>query len=230
MFPSAHPVRRRVLAVGAATLLILAALAVAAPLRTALAGVGSPPAPFDFGRLKGVGVQAAEGETIDHVAIWWDEVIDPGSLPAPADFGITINGSPVNATAVGIVYSGFAGFPDIAPLGATFMRIDLAQTWTAGDELLLSYTPGASPVRDLALNQAEPFTDLVATPWDWETLEPLIAVVDAAYGRDRILLMVSLPIHSGSIPEPDDFTVTADSTAVDAVSYTHLTLPTKRIV
>lgn len=197
------------------------------PLEIARAGGDSPPAPVEFG-ADTIGVLAAPGEEVDHVAIVWDEVIDPGSSPAPTDFEVAIEGVPVNPLelTVTLVYSGFTSDDFVFGIdGASFMTIDLPAntTWTAGeDSVVLSYTPDANPIRDLALNPAEEIRNQPVVPWDFVNFSVLGTVVDSHHADDRILVGLSLPIEAGSIPDPGHFVVEVDGSRVDVQTVTQL--------
>lgn len=185
---------------------------------------GSPPAPNAFG-ADTVGVLAAPRDVVDHVGIVWDEIIDPTSLPAAGDFAVRVNGGPpIAPTAVTLLYSGLADEAFLSSAGGlSFMRLDLGFTWTAGtDQLTLSYTPGASPIRDFALNEAQAFSELSVEPWDFIDLFVIGPVVDERHGRNRILVGISLPIDSGSIPVAADFTVDVGGSPLGVLSVTQL--------
>jgi hypothetical protein len=222
------PTIRRLAAV-VASLVLLVAHSPIGPIGSVRAGVapGSPPAPTAF-EANTIGVFAGPGDIVDFVAIIWDEIIDPTSLPAPTDFSVTVNGgAPVAPVAVEIVHAGFAGEAFFGhPGGVTFMRLHLDFAWSPEDEeLRLSYTPGQSPVRDFARNEAEPFADRFVEAFDFEEFWAFAAGVDEAYGRSHVLLAVSMPLDDASIPDPADFSVhfsnQAPWTSVTSVSIVH---------
>lgn len=222
MFPSA---RRRLVAAIAAALVAATPLSISVgPNQVARAGSDSPPAPVEFG-ADTIGVFAG-GEEIDHVAIIWDEIIDPNSIPDPDDFDVTINGVvlPQGPSRVTLVYSGLASEESLAGIdGASFMKIELPTTWnTTDDEVLLTYRHGADPVRDRALNQAEPFTDQEVTPFDFGDFFAIAAGVDSHHADDRILLVLSLPIDPATIPDAGDFVVTDETGEIEVRSVTPL--------
>ena len=177
------------------------------------------PAPNAFG-ADSVGVLAAPGDSIDHVGIVWDEIIDPTSVPDKSAFAVSVNGGPaVVPTDVTLLYSGL-GDTEIFG-GVTFMRLGLDVTWVAGtDDLTLSYTPGPHPVRDYELNEAQPFANVEVAPWDFGEMGVIGPMLDERNGRDRILLGITHRIDPGSLPEPGDFAVSVDGAPLAVLSVT----------
>ena len=170
-----------------------------------------------------MGELAAPDEVLDHIIIMWDEIIDPNSIPAPADFSVSLNGVDHLPTAVTLVFAGFAdGHVALSDDGTSFVRLDLPFTWTSHDTVLVSYTPGANPIRDLALAQAPAFTDAPATTFDVQVFDKVGPVIDSYYGSDRLLLGTTIQIVPTSIPVPADFEVTVDGEPVGILGVTHL--------
>ena len=210
--------RAAILATGVLVAASVSVGSVAAPVHAGV-GSGSPPEPGIAG--SGIGVLAAPGEALNHIDIVWDEIIDPTSVPAPSDFGVVMGPGTesVAPTAVRMIYSGFADASFISEGGVSLMRLDLGFSWTAGvNQLTLSYTPGASPVRDLALNEALPIEGREVEAFDIVDFFPVGPIIDEPHGRNRMLLAASLPIDPGSIPAPDDFVV-RDGTGTELVDF-----------
>ncbi len=209
--------------------------------------------PGDAPNLVFAGEFAAPGVPMDHLILMFDEIIDPDSIPAGADFTITIGtpvdpgpssppasaapsgppGTPapsaapsdpgtssgpmiVQGAAVSLVYAGFGLSALLGEGDVTFLKLTLPAgvTVTSADNLLLGYTPGANPIRDLDLPANETaaisgFTNIdFVNPSDLE--EPMMlgaAAVDSTHGADTLILLYSRPIDPNSLPLESDFDV-----------------------
>ena len=82
----------------------------------------------------------------DILSLFYDEDLGRSSTPVAGDYTVTVDGTPVNVTTV-------AFFSD------TSLSLTLATAVTPGQTVTLSYVSGASPLRDLAGNNAADLTD-----------------------------------------------------------------------
>jgi hypothetical protein len=168
-------------------------------------------------------VEVAEpGVPVDHLVLVFDEIIDPDSIPAAADFVITFEatGTPVTGTAIEHIYSGFGSPAFISAGGLSFLKLTtLPATMTSDDDLRLDYTPNPDPdaprIRDLALNETSQITnfqdvaildpDDLADPMEMGPMDFAGGVIDGDHGDDVILLFFNRPIDPDSLPAADDF-------------------------
>ena len=82
----------------------------------------------------------------DILSLFYDEDLDRSSTPVAGDYMVTVDGTPVDVTTV-------AFFSD------TSLSLTLVTAVTPGQTVTLSYVSGASPLRDLAGNNAADLTD-----------------------------------------------------------------------
>lgn len=224
MHPSHHPfpsLHRRALATPLSVCLALSGLA--AGIGPAAAQTASPPTVALAANLF-----HPDQASLDHILVLVDKVIDPTSIPAPADFALDFEGATSTPTSVEFVYAGFAG-PGSAfnEAGIGFLKlgidpIPVGQLTDGIDSFTLDYTPGATPIRDRALNPAPAATDVLVEIFDVADMQLIAGTIDHDYGADKLLLFVTQPLDLSSIPPAPDFAVTYDSTtvtptAVDAV-------------
>lgn len=153
---------------------------------------------------------------LDHLMVVVDKVIDPTSVPAPVDFGVAFDGAAVTVRGVSFVYAGFAGpGSELGEAGISFIRLDIDPipivaigSWPY-PEFTLTYAPGASPIRDRALNEA-PAATVEVLLFDAVGQELGAGTIDHDYGADKLLLFTSQPFDLGSTPDFGDFVVTLD--------------------
>jgi hypothetical protein len=214
---------RRLLAITSGTALALAPVAPPGPAGPAAAALGGPPQIETLGFAPLVGEFTVPGQPLGHIVIVWDEILDSSSVPAGADFNVTINGIDHQPTLVAHLYAGAAGenFAFGAD-GTSFMRIDLPTTYDLDDSVFLDYTPGATPIRDLSLTPAEAFTDAEVLAEDFGQFDWLTSVIDSYHGADRLVFVLTDPIEPASLPAPSQFAVTVDDIPVDVVSVADL--------
>lgn len=221
--PVRSPARRRLTAAVSALLLAAAPVHFPGPTADAAAALGGPPEIETLGFAPLVGDFTVVGQPLDHIVIIWDEILDRSSTPAPADFTLTISGVDHQPTGVEHLYAGVAsdefGF---GTDGASFMRIDLAATYEIGDTVTLDYVPGSSPIRDLSLTAAAPFTDVEVLAEAFGSLEPLVVVVDGYHGADRVVVVLTEPISAPSVPLPAQWTVTVGGATVPVAAVSDL--------
>ena len=106
----------------------------------------TPPVDLDPPRASGGSVSGTR------LTVPYDDPLDPTSLPAPADYSLTVeDGAGTRALAVQAV-----GYDAVQ----NQVVLTLASAMAAGDAGKLSYTPGASPVRNIVGLVAEPFVDV----------------------------------------------------------------------
>lgn len=219
------PIFRRLSAIIAASALALAPITPPGPTGPAAASLGGPPAieTLDFAPL--VGEFTVEGQPLDHLVIIWDEILDRSSVPAPSDFRVTINnGAEIVPTQVAHLFAGVADASfAFGADGASFMRIDLPTTYSIGDDVLLDYIPGSTPIRDLALTPAQAFSDVEVLAEDIGGFHWLTSVIDSYHGADKLVFVVSDPIEPASLPAPAQFQVLVgvDSIGVSSVTDLH---------
>lgn len=93
---------------------------------------------IDFSPFDSFGALVDSGNATDRLMLLFTGQIDLGSIPAPGDFAVSINGSPVGVLAVE---------PRVPTLGIGIVDLVLASPVEFGDNLDFSYTPGANPFR-----------------------------------------------------------------------------------
>ncbi len=130
--------------IGATSIVVVEYAPVAPPLRSlALVGAPAETVSAEVAELGGFGYLAAlidSGNASNRLTLVFGGQLDLGSIPSHADlaFAVTINGSPVAVTAVEPRY------PD---LGLGFLDLVLASPAWSGDQVDVTYTPGAFPLR-----------------------------------------------------------------------------------
>ncbi|MCV0403830.1 MAG: PxKF domain-containing protein [Chloroflexi bacterium] len=158
--------------------------------------------------------------SLDHFLLLVDKVIDPTSIPAPADFSVRFEGVTTTPTSVEFLYAGFAG-PGSAfnEAGIGFVKIGInpipiSQLTDGVDAFTIDYTPGAAPIRDRALAIAPAVTELPVETIEATGMDLIAGTIDHDYGADKLLLFFSQPVELSSIPPASDFTVTVENTTV----------------
>ncbi|MDE0408400.1 MAG: SwmB domain-containing protein, partial [Alphaproteobacteria bacterium] len=81
----------------------------------------------------------------DTLRLGFNESLDPASIPAAAEFAVTVDGSTAAPSAVG--------------LSGSVVTLTLAGAVEPGAAVTVSYTPGGNPLRDAAGNEVAAFTD-----------------------------------------------------------------------
>ena len=120
----------------------------------------------------------------------YNERLDWASVPQATDFTVKINGNqqavPINVT-----------------ISDAKVNITLATAVKPGDTVTISYTPGASPIQDLAGNQARALPSLTVTNLTGEFAAPEIdgAVATSLFSSTAFLYSGDNPIQTGMAPE-----------------------------
>ena len=145
---------------------------------------------------------AVNGSTL---TLTYSEPLDGNSDPAIADYTITVEGNPVDVTAV--------------DADNNTVTLALENPVNPGDTVTLDYSADTNPVQDVAGNEAASLTGQAVTNNTTDTTPPVLqsAVVNA----DIVTLTYDEPLDGTSDPVPGDYTVTAagnpvNVTAVDA--------------
>ena len=94
----------------------------------------------------GAAVQTRTTPARTEVALYFDEALDPGSVPAAGDFEVTV-GTEAAATPSSVAVEG----------SAVVLTVDAAAA--AGAAVKVSYTAGTNPIRDFAHNEAAAITE-----------------------------------------------------------------------
>lgn len=172
-----------------------------------------------------IGEVAAEGVPLSDIVIAWDEIIDPNSIPVPADFTVTIGVDDFEPDAVEYLLAGLASDAVFNADGLSFVQLELPDgvTWSNADVVAVDYTPGATPIRDLGLGVAPAFVDLQPFAFDvGEDFTPIQPIVDSYYGADHLVLAYFHQIAAGPLPEASDFSVAVDGSPLEVVDVAHV--------
>ena len=131
----------------------------------------------------------------DTIALTWSEALDAGSKPAAADFEVTVADSPVSLAN-----------EDPVSIDGNVVTLTLASTVSAGEEVAVSYTGGAHPIRDVSGNDAADFAGLIAT--DATSTPDLPAISGARLDADTLPgVDANLNGTADSFVEGDSFSV-----------------------
>lgn len=124
------------------------------------------------------------------VVLSFDEALDESSAPATGDFGVTTGSSNTTVTVSGVAVE------------AGNVVLTLGTAISSGTQVVVSYTPGTNPVRDVAGNAAAAFTETMTAAG---TGTPMLqsAVVDGV----RLTLTYDLPLNPDRVPGPEAFTL-----------------------
>ena len=140
---------------------------------------------------------AGAAATVDGtvVTLTYDEPLDEGSVPAPGDFTVTVDGTPAPVTEVEVN-------------GAT-VTVTLVSAAESGQPVTFGYTPGAQPLRDLAGNAADPIAGGPAVNITADETPPVLqsATVDGTL----VTLTYDEVLDAGSVPPAGAFLVLAGS-------------------
>ena len=202
---------------------LVAALAVALAVTSGGSGLARPAAggEFDAPNLLFAIEVAEPGVPLDHVVLVFDEIIDPDSIPAASEFGITFvaTDTTVPGSAIERIYSGFGSPSFISAAGLSFLKVTFPVSFSSAHDLRLRYTPNPDPdaprIRDLARNEAViPEVDVqiadpddLADPVEAGPMDFAGGVIDGDHGADVILLFFNRPIDPDSLPALADFSV-----------------------
>ena len=131
------------------------------------------------------------------------ESLDLSSEPAPTDFAVSVADTPREVSVVSVQ-------------GDTVALTLASPVWHA-QSVILSYTPGANPIRDRFGNAAAPLND---QPVQNRTPRPRLSIGDVPVGEDdgSADFKVVLNVRSGETVTVDY--TSADGTAVAGVDYT----------
>ena len=130
---------------------------------------------------------AVVGETL---TMRYSEALDEGSTPAAADFEVSMEGARVVVNSVAV--------------SGTDVTLGLGRMVAFGDEVLLDYTRGTSPIRDIGGTAAASFADgrvRNATP------DPGPVLVSAVLADATLTLTYAEPLDATSVPAKEDFEV-----------------------
>lgn len=147
---------------------------------------------------------------LNDVVLYWNDLLDQTRPLVLADFDVKLNGVSLGLSGVEFSHAGYYT-PDIA---ISVMTVFLSAPVAGPYGLTVSYTPGMSPIRDLAGNDAEPAinvpVDVTADP----AFDVVFALVDGAYAPDHLGLMFSDAVDPASLPPPTAFEVTRNGTLI----------------
>ena len=123
-------------------------------------------------------------ESGGRLELTYHEALDPGSIPAPGDFTVTVDGQPVAVSGVNISIHSFV------------VQLILSTAVGHGQTVTVDYTPGANPVQDVDGNDAGP---LVAVNVVNDAISPPGAPenFDTAPGDGRVTLSWTAPASDG---------------------------------
>lgn len=153
--------------------------------------------------------------TYDHAMLWVWELVDPTSIPDPADFRVSIDGIEEPITDVDYLYQGLVGSPYFANFGMADGTAFLEVTWQtpapADAVVTFDYVGpalAAHPLRDLAGNPMPAQNDAEFFKLDFAH-EPPSAFLDEGAGPETVVLFFPEPLQS-ALPQPGAFRVFVD--------------------
>ena len=132
------------------------------------------------------------------LTLTYNEPLDETSTPAAGDFSVTSAGSPVSLSGV--------------ELSGSEVILTLVAPAGAGDAVVLTYTPGADPIRDEAGNPAAALTSHEVVNNSADTTAP--ALNTAEVNGATLVLTYNEPLDETSTPAAGDFSVTSAGSAV----------------
>ena len=139
--------------------------------------------------LLGVEVSQTQGSPARTRAVLsFDEALDTGSVPAAADFTVTLAGADTTVSSIAVEGNAVA--------------LTLSAAAAAGSQVTVSYTPGTSPIQDRAGNPSAAFKRTLTAAGSGRP-----ALQSAAVDGDRMTLTYDLPLDPGSAPAPGAFTL-----------------------
>ena len=139
-------------------------------------------------RLTGATVNGAT------LVLAYDEALDGASRPATGDFAVTAAGSGIGVNRVDV--------------GGSSVTLTLASAVAANQAVTLDYTPGASPIRDEAGNEAAALSGRsVTNNTAGDTRAPQLT--GATVNGATLVLAYDEALDGASRPAADDFAVTA---------------------
>ena len=129
----------------------------------------------------------------DELTVTFSEALDPGSVPAPGDFTVTVGGVTRTVSSVAI--------------DADTVTLTLASAVTEGETVAVAYTePTSNPLKDADGNQVDTFTaQTVQNNTDSSPPEFQRAVVN----KKALRLDFDEALDESSVPAPGAFSVTA---------------------
>lgn len=133
------------------------------------------------------------------VTLTYSESLDTNSVPAAGDFAVTVAGNPVTVSSVSVA--------------GTTVKLTLATEANAGDAVTVDYTVGTKPIQDVAGNAAAALSGETVIN---NAVAPLTVESSSVSGTNVTLNWsenLALPL-----PEPGDFTVTANGTVIAVTS------------
>ena len=132
----------------------------------------------------------------------YDEALKGASIPDKNNFTLTINGIPLAAGAriASVSVSGSA------------VNLTLSTGVIFTDTVLISYTPGVSPIQDLVANNANSLTNQSLTNVD--NTPPTLTL--ASVNISTLTLAYSEPLNVGSTPPASDFELTINGIPLGA--------------
>ena len=146
------------------------------------------------------------------LTLTFDEALDPDSVPSPDQFTVTVNGTAVDLAAAGAVV-----------ISGSDVILTLAAAVGHGNVVNVSYAiptgPNDKPIQDEAGNDAGAFTTTVINTTSVidsptiDTTAPELMVAEV--NGSKLTLTFNEALDSDSVPNPDQFTVTVNGTAVD---------------
>ncbi len=147
---------------------------------------GEPPRLVD-GAVSRTAAASAESK----VVLSFNEALDESSEPAAGDFAVTV------ASATETV-------SDVA-VGGSNVVLTLGTAVSTGDTVVVAYTPGTNPIRDVAGNAAAAFTKTLTAG---SVKEPALDTANPPeVNGARVVLTYDAPLDPGSVPAPEAFTL-----------------------
>ncbi|TAK02385.1 MAG: hypothetical protein EPO36_02225, partial [Chloroflexota bacterium] len=118
---------------------------------------------------------------VHDIILLWDDRLDQTNLPAPTDFDVRLDGSPLTIDTVELSHDGTFD----PTLSLTFMTLYLHDAVTLPGALTVSYTPGSNPIQDEAGNDALPIDPVAVEILQHSDFQIVIGLVDGFYGANH---------------------------------------------
>ena len=142
------------------------------------------------------------------LTLTYDEALDPNSVPAAADFTVTVDGSEVTLS-------------DSSPVtvsGST-VTLTLAAAVTDGQAVTVSYTKGTNPIQDATGNDAAELANQAVTVTTSAPGDPTApALSTATVDGTTLMLTFDAALDPAAAPEARRFSVTGTRTATNVTA------------
>ena len=160
-------------------------------------------------------LQTGNNPVKSKVVVYFDEPLDPDSVPAGTDFALIVGGN--------------AATPSSATIEGNAVTPTLGQAMAGGTQVTVGHTPGTNPIRDLAGNAAEGLAFVITAAAAGKPTLQTSGGDKPAVAGSRVALTFDKPLNPEAVPAPGAFTLhyprhagqedaSVEYTGVDAVS------------